>query len=129
MPPLDSAPTALRQDEAAGSVQVAPVMNTLLKNEVVAHSTRADAHVPPTRSETQIDGGQERATMRNVALDFGGKVHLCEVAGGKVVCRKAAREIWDLRDVLGPNTPPARVAVEACREAWRLVEVLKEWGL
>ena len=66
--------------------------------------------------------------MRNVALDFGGKIHLCEVAGGKVVRRKAVREIWDLRDVLGPDTPPARVAVEACREAWRLVEVLKEWG-
>ena len=66
--------------------------------------------------------------MRNVALDFGGKVTFCEVANGTVIARATVSEFWHLGKLLGPDSPPARVAVEACREAWFLHDQLKAWG-
>jgi transposase len=38
------------------------------------------------------------------------------------------RAISGLFPLLGPNTPPANVAIEACREAWFVHAKLKEWG-
>ncbi len=66
--------------------------------------------------------------MRSVALDLGNKITFCEVAGGKVIARKTVKSLEHLLDVLGPRTPKARVALEACREAWHIAARLEEWG-
>ena len=66
--------------------------------------------------------------MRSVALDLGKKIYCCEVKNGKVVERRTARELKELLSFLGPNTPPARVAIEACREAWFVEGELRSWG-
>ena len=83
----------------------------------------------PARSETQSMGAQERLAMRNVALDLAArKIAFCEVAGGKVVQRRTTSSLRGLEDLLGPETPPARVAIEACREAWGVHDMLSSWG-
>ena len=83
----------------------------------------------PTRSETQKTGAQERSAMRSVALDLGvNEISFCEVAGGKVVLRRTVRSLDALEDVLGPSAPPARVAIEACRESWAVHDKLGAWG-
>ena len=67
--------------------------------------------------------------MRSVALDLGAKkIAYCEVAGGRVVERRTVRTLDELLVLLGPNTPKARVAIEACREAWHVHDVLTGWG-
>jgi transposase len=67
--------------------------------------------------------------MRSVGLDLGKKeVSFCEVRDGLVVCRKTARGLSGLEDVLGPDAPKARVAIEACREAWHIHDVLTKNG-
>jgi transposase len=67
--------------------------------------------------------------MRNVALDLGiRKIAYCEVAGGLVVERATATSIAGLVALIGPNTPPANVAIEACREAWTIHAKLNDWG-
>ena len=54
--------------------------------------------------------------MRKVALDLGArKTADCEVRGEKVVRRE-------------PEQPPAVVAIEACREAWHVHDLLTSWG-
>lgn len=84
----------------------------------------------PARSETQIDnGGQGRMTMRTVALDLGTKkVCLCEVSKGEVVERATVSEVTSLKSLLGPERAPARVLIEACRQAWFVHDLLVEWG-
>jgi transposase len=74
----------------------------------------------PARSEAQIElGAQERSAMRSVGLDLGTReVSFCEVVDGYVVARRKAGSIEALEDLLGADTRPARVAIEACREAW-----------
>jgi transposase len=67
--------------------------------------------------------------MRNVALDLGiRKISLCEVADGRVVQRRTVSELAALEDTLGPKSVPARVAIEACREAWHVHATLRGWG-
>jgi transposase len=67
--------------------------------------------------------------MRNVALDLGTKkIAYCEVTDGKVVARATVAGVAGLEPLLGPKTPPARVAIEACREAWFIHAKLTEWG-
>lgn len=66
--------------------------------------------------------------MRSVGLDVGSKKHsFCEVKDGRVVRRVTARGLSELRDVLGPETGSARIALEACREAWHIASVLRGW--
>jgi transposase len=36
--------------------------------------------------------------------------------------------VTSLEDLLGPGTKRARVAIEACREAWHVHDVLRKWG-
>jgi len=74
----------------------------------------------PARSEAQVElGAQERSAMRSVGLDLGSReVSLCEVVDGYVVARRTARSLEAFEDLLGVQTRPARVAIEACREAW-----------
>ncbi len=66
--------------------------------------------------------------MRSVALDLGSKISFCEVKDGQVVERTTATSLSDLVRQLGPNTPPAKVAFEACREAWAVHDQLEAWG-
>ena len=67
--------------------------------------------------------------MRSVALDLGAhEISYCEVAQGQVVQRRTVKSIHALDDLLGPSSPPARVAIEACREAWVVHDMLRRWG-
>lgn len=67
--------------------------------------------------------------MRSVALDLGVKeTSFCEVSRGLVVARRTVRELTSLEDVLGPGSKRATVAIEACREAWHVHDVLTRWG-
>jgi len=67
--------------------------------------------------------------MRNVALDLGlRKICFCEVSDGKVIARRTVRSIAELEDVLGAETETAKVAIEACREAWAAMTTLQGWG-
>jgi transposase len=62
-------------------------------------------------------------------LDLGKNVtNFCEVADGAVVQRGTVSSVESLRCVLGPEQPPARVAIEACREAWFVHDLLTSWG-
>jgi transposase len=99
--------------------------------EVVAVlSPPAFAGGTPTRSETQSNGDpKERTAMRSVGLDLGKReVSYCEVHDGKVIARRTAPSLGALDDLLGPKSPPARVAIEACREAWHVHDVLTNNG-
>ncbi|MCA9529158.1 MAG: IS110 family transposase [Myxococcales bacterium] len=67
---------------------------------------------------------------RFVGLDLGAKVTaVCEVnAEGDVVREGTVGDVKQLVAVLGPKRPKARVAFEACREAWYVHDLLREWG-
>ena|GEM_PF-2306639 len=83
----------------------------------------------PTRLVTQKEGAKERSAMRNIGLDLGAKkISFCEVEDGKVVARRTVSVLSALEDTLGVNTPKARVAIEACREAWHVHDELVRWG-
>lgn len=63
--------------------------------------------------------------MRKVALDLGArKTTFCEVEGEQVLQRGAVTELGTLSSLLGPSQPPAVVAIEACREAWYVHDLL-----
>ena len=83
-----------------------------------------------TRSETQISQrAQGRMTMRIVALDLGvKKTSYCELSQGQVVHRTTVCEFESLKPLLGPDQPAAKVAIEACREAWFVHDLLVDWG-
>jgi transposase len=67
--------------------------------------------------------------MRSVALDLGTKkIAYCEVREGKVIDRTTVGSLWSLEPMLGSQAEPARVAIEACREAWFVHAKLTEWG-
>ena len=67
--------------------------------------------------------------MRSVALDLGvKKIAYCEVSKGEVIARRTTSSLFSLEQLLGPTAPPARVAIEACREAWFVHAKLTEWG-
>jgi transposase len=66
--------------------------------------------------------------MRIVALDLGSKISYCEVKDAQVVERATETSLAGLERLLGPNTLPAKVAFEACREAWAVYDQLAEWG-
>ena len=67
--------------------------------------------------------------MRYVALDLGAKkTSYCEVAGGRVVQRATVASVDSLQSLLGQEQPSATVAIEACREAWHVHDLLTSWG-
>ena len=67
--------------------------------------------------------------MRKVALDLGTrKTAYCEVSDGKVVLRRTEDGVRDFEPQLGPEQPEAIVAIEACREAWHVHDLLRSWG-
>jgi transposase len=84
----------------------------------------------PTRSTgAKSNGAKGRSTMRMVALDLGKKaIAYCEVKDNAVVRRTTVGSLETLEPLLGPEQPAARVAIEACREAWFVHRKLTEWG-
>jgi len=63
--------------------------------------------------------------MRRVALDLGNrKISYCEVSEGRVIQRLTVSSVATLETELGPKQAPAVVAIEACREAWHVHDVL-----
>ena len=67
--------------------------------------------------------------MRKVALDLGArKTAYCEVRDGKVVLRRTEEAVRGFEPLLGPDQPEAVVAIEACREAWHVHDLLRSWG-
>lgn len=67
--------------------------------------------------------------MRSVGLDLGVRhIAYCEVRDGQVVERAAVRSLSQLASRLGPNSAPAVVGFEACREGWHVHDTLKKWG-
>lgn len=84
----------------------------------------------PTRSEAQgLTGAEGRPAMRTVALDLGArKISYSEAKEGWIVERATVRSLGGLVRQLGPNTPPAQVVFEACREGWYVATRLQEWG-
>jgi transposase len=67
--------------------------------------------------------------MRSVGLDLGTqKSSFCVIEGGRVVQRGTVTRVDELAAIVGPNTEPARVAFEACREAWHVHATLTDWG-
>ena len=66
--------------------------------------------------------------MRKVALDLGvRKTAYCEVREGAVVQRVTVTSVENLAGLLGPKEPAAVVAIEACREAWHVHDLLRSW--
>lgn len=67
--------------------------------------------------------------MRSVGLDLGKReVAYCEVRDGVVVVRRTVRSLTEVDDLLGSGTPRATVAIEACREAWHVHDILTRNG-
>jgi transposase len=67
--------------------------------------------------------------MRSVGLDLGVRhIAVCEVVDGVVVARETVHSLKELERRLGPATPRARVAFEACREGWHVHDTLERWG-
>jgi transposase len=120
--------TASSRSKLGPRTEVAEMPERIGKEEVADLKPSAFADGGPTRSKAQSKGPQERSAMRTVALDLGSKITLCEVKSGEVVKRATAAGLSDLVDVLGPNAPAAKVAFEACREAWHVHDQLQEWG-
>lgn len=90
----------------------------------------------PSRKTGTRGGAQRRSAMtsvaanlRHVALDLGGKkTTYCEVKDGQVVERTTVKRVGELLRWLGPETPRAQVAFEACREGWHVHALLLQWG-
>jgi transposase len=67
--------------------------------------------------------------MRTVALDLGKRsIDWCEVRDGKVIGRGRVERLQELEAVVGPQTLPARVGFEACREARHVHDLMLRWG-
>lgn len=98
------------------------------EEEVASPPLGAEAHSTPACSKTQFMGAQGRLTMRNVALDLGRRISYCEVRSNEVIARKTVTTIDELEQLLGKSKGPARVAIEACREAWAVSKWLKARG-
>jgi len=56
------------------------------------------------------------------------KISFCEVKDGVAVGRCTVSQLSELKELLGSETAPARVAIEACREAWAVQDQLVAWG-
>jgi transposase len=61
-------------------------------------------------------------------LDLGEKISYCEIQGEQVIERATVAGLAGLARLLGPNTPAAKVAFEACRDAWAVHDQLLAWG-
>jgi transposase len=121
--------TSSSRSEPVTHVEGTETPKEIGKEEVADLKPSAFAGGGPTRSKAQSKGPQERSAMRSVALDLGvKKICLSEARDGKVVHRATVRSVEELLPLLGPDTAPAKVAIEACREAWAVHARLSAWG-
>ena len=113
-----------------GRGKPSPKGNTSKKGKEADLSPPVKAGNGPAHSAVQKDGTQkEKSAMRSVALDLAvKKISYCEVRDGQVVSRRTVSSLTSLKDLLGPECKPARVAIEACREAWHVHAELTRWG-
>jgi transposase len=65
---------------------------------------------------------------RFVGLDIGNKIALCELDGERIKRVEFDDDEQELEKYLGPDTTPARVVFEACRQGWYLYDLLTGWG-
>src|SRR5664280_110046 len=127
-------PTAKRRARRRSGQADTPTMpveeNKVAENRATLPPPGENPDGAPTRSETQnVQGAKGRMTMRIVALDLGvRKTTYCEISQGKVVQRATVSEVASLQSLLGPEQAAATVAIEACREAWHVHDLLVEWG-
>lgn len=93
-------------------------------------SSPAEADGGPAHSKVQKSGARkETPAMRSVALYLAvRKISYCEIDAGQVLVRRTVNALSSLKDLLGPGCSPARVAIEACREAWHVHAELTSWG-
>jgi len=98
--------------------------------KVTASSEIAEATCAATRSEGAIEpAAREEAVMRIVALDLGKRrISYCEVKDGQVFRRLTVSCIETLETELGVDQASAVVAIEACRKAWHVHDLLTSWG-
>jgi transposase len=124
-----SGSTASSTSKLSPCVEAVKRPKEICEGEVADLKPSAIAGGGPARSKAQSKGPQERSAMRSVALDLGvKKICLSEARDGKVVHRATVRSLEELLPLLGPDTRPARVAIEACREAWAVHDRLRDWG-
>ena len=129
-----SVPTANRRagrrSGAAEKGTQAPGAELDAEKVAVVPPVGPNADGTPTRSETQLTpGAKGRTTMRIVGLDLGSnKIAYCELSQQKVTQRATVGDISALESLLGPDAAPTKVAIEACREAWYVHDLLVEWG-
>lgn len=126
-------PASVTSLAASGSIAARPKgkrrAGRSCKNRSADLSPVVFATGTPARSVTQVEGAEERPAMRNIALDLGAKkISFCEVRNGQIVARRTVSSLSDLKDMLGPSTPKACIAIEACREAWHVHDELVGWG-
>src|SRR5262249_53285677 len=148
---LDSAPRCPRWDEpamtSAETPRAPPVTRTARSRSIASRLEAvrapvgglagretslppvADTTDTPARSAAQRVGAQGRYVMRSVGLDLGVRhIAICEVVRGEVVARTTIHSLKELEGRLGPGTPPAQVAFEACREGWHVHDMVERWG-
>jgi transposase len=103
---------------------------TLREGKVADVSLPGEPDSGPSHSEMQVSGTQEETSaMRSVALDLAlRKISYCEIEAGQVLVRRTVTALDSLKDLLGPGCSPAKVAIEACREAWHVHAELTSWG-
>jgi transposase len=66
--------------------------------------------------------------MRNVALDLGNRITYARAEGGAIVERAVFNSLDEALSLLGRGTSPAKVVIEASREAWFVHDTLTSWG-
>ena len=66
--------------------------------------------------------------MRNVALDLGNRITYARAERGAIVERAVFDSLDAVFSVLGKETPPSKVVIEASREAWFVHDTLTNWG-
>jgi len=127
-------PTGKRRAVRRSELTEAPTMpveaQDIAENRAILPPPGENPDGTPARSETQLTrGAKGRMAMRIVALDLGAKkVSYCELHQGEVIQRATVSEVRSLEHLLGTEQPAATVAIEACREAWFVHDLLVQWG-
>jgi transposase len=111
---------------AASSLCAPQIPNSQLANGAQERSTVKS--IVASNVVGQLFAKHPDKPMRFVGIDLGSKLSFCEVDGDKVVHRETLTNPDQLQRLLGPHTPPAVVAIEACREVWHYHDLLQSFG-
>jgi transposase len=127
-------PTRSRtQDSRGAQEERCTVSHSESSSSVEQVSHHAEATFSDVKQATgvlaNVRTAENRAMpKRYVGIDLGKKPRYCEIREEGVVARGILSKPDDLEALLGPNTAPATVAFEACREAWHYHDLLTSWG-